>query len=92
MITVKLSERNLLSMLHKLCMPGSAREITKWSEDQPGEPSQQVAIRVATDEEVYGDRAPGQMHPETEIFVANIREQVAKIADEMYPSEQAPQQ
>ncbi len=89
MIVVKLSERNLLAMLHKLCMPGSAREIIKWSE---GEPSQQVAIRVATDEEVYGDRLPGQMHPDTELFVAAMREQVARIIAEMYPSDQAPRQ
>ena len=91
MIVVKLSERNLLAMLHKLVMPGSRREIIKWSEDQPGLPSEQVAIHVATDEEVYGDRLPGEMHPDTELFVAAMREQVAKIVAEMYPSDQAPQ-
>jgi len=89
---VRLSERNLLSLLHKLVMPGSAREIIKWSEDQPGEPSEQVAIRVATDDEVYGDRRPGEMHPDTERFVTTLRAQVAAIVAEMYPSKQAPQQ
>jgi hypothetical protein len=94
MIVVKLSERNLLSLLHKLVMPGSAREIIKWSEDQSGVglPSEQVAIRVATDDEVYGERRPGEMHPETEYFVASLRVQVAKLVAEMYPSDQAPQQ
>jgi hypothetical protein len=91
---VVLSERNLLSLLHKLVMPGSAREIIKWSEDQSGVglPSEQIAIRVSTDEEVYGERRPGEMHPDTERFVASLRVQMAAIVDEMYPSDQAPQQ
>jgi hypothetical protein len=71
-----------------MVMPGSAREIIKWSEDQPGVPSEQVAIRVATDDEVYGARRPGEMHPETESFIAYLRVQVARITAEMYPSEQ----
>ena len=90
MIVVRLSQRNILALLHKLVMPGSAREIIKWSEDQSGVglPSEQVAIRVATDDEVYGARRPGEMHPDTERFVSAMEEQVARIIAEMYPSDQ----
>ncbi len=78
MIVVRLSQRNILALLHKLCMPGSAREIIKWSEDQSGVglPSEQVAIRVATDDEVYGARRPGEMHPDTERFVSAMTNDV----------------
>lgn len=94
MIVVRLSQRNILALLHKLVLPGSAREIIKWSEDQSGVglPSEQVAIRVATDDEVYGVRRPGEMHPDTERFVSAMEEQVARIIAEMYPSDQAPRQ
>jgi len=85
---VRLSERNLLSLLHKLVMPGSARKIIKWSEDQPGEPSEQVAIRVATDDEVYGERRPGEMHESTENFIREMQKAVAIVRANLKSSEQ----
>lgn len=79
-IVVKLSERNLLCLLHKLRMPGSRRTIHKSSEEQPGEPSQRVAIVVATDAEVYAGREPpGEMHPDTEQFASAMRVQMESV-------------
>lgn len=60
---VELSRRNLLTLLHKLDMPGSARTIIK-----PGG----TIIKVVTDEEAYGDRAPGAAHPDTEVFIKEM--------------------
>jgi len=67
MLEITLSRRNLLSMLHKLEMTGSGRAIIK-----PAGDTDEVMIHVATDEEVYADRLPGPMHPETEKFVARM--------------------
>jgi hypothetical protein len=74
MIVVKLSQRNLLCLLHKLQMPGSARVIVKCSaeEDEQGEPQREVFINAVTDEELYVDREPGPMHPATEEFAADL--------------------
>jgi len=67
MIEITLSRRNLLSLLHKLEMPGSARTIVKYSED-----GEEVYVIAETDEIVYADRPPGNMHPETEQFVQDM--------------------
>lgn len=60
---IKLSRRNLLSLLHKLEMKGSARTLIK----PAGEAD---VVIVAEHDEVHYDRKPGPMHPETEQFVA----------------------
>ncbi len=75
MIIVKLSRRNLLCLLHKLEMPGSARVIVKSSaeEDEQGEPRCEVYVNAVTDEEFYVDREPGPMHPETVQFAADLQ-------------------
>lgn len=67
MLTVTLSRRNLLTLLHKLQMPGSARTIIKSADDDT-----RVCIQAATDAEVYADRDPGPMHPDTEAFIASF--------------------
>ena len=64
MIEVKLSRRNLLSLLHKLEMPGSHRTIIK-----PGN----ILVMAECDEAHYAGReAPGPMIPETEAFVSDM--------------------
>jgi len=61
---VALSQRNLLSLLHKLHMPGSARTIQK---------GDGTMIVAEPDELHYAGRcAPGPMHPETEKFVSEM--------------------
>jgi hypothetical protein len=78
---VKLSRRNLLSLLHKLEMPGSRRTIVKQLDPArsplagPGE----IAVVVITDEECYADRDPGEMHPDTEQFVSDLNEALAIV-------------
>lgn len=64
---VKLSRRNLLALLHKLEMTGSACSIVK-----PGG----IVIGVEPDEVHYADRkeGPGPMHPETEKFIEEMQE------------------
>jgi len=84
-VTVTLSRRNLLALLHKLDLPGSARtlENTDCYEDGaqtpwfPGEdehsalPRTLLVLRCEDDTEHYGSRpvGPGIMHPATERFV-----------------------
>lgn len=62
--TVTLSKRNLLAMLHKLEMPGSARTLVSGCG--------QLILQCETDEEHYADRPegpPGTMHFHTETFI-----------------------
>jgi len=67
-IEVVLSRRNLRTGLHKLEMPGSAREIQ--SDDGPS--AMLLRLRFEDDDEHYAhpDRCappcPGVMHPDTE--------------------------
>jgi hypothetical protein len=86
MIVVLLSRRNLFCLLHKLEMPGSARIIVKQSEDEKdqGEPRREVYINAVTDAELYVDREPGRMHPETEEFIADMEAavQIVRAAKE----------
>jgi hypothetical protein len=66
---VTLSRRNLLALLHKLELPGSARAML--CHDCPE--GWMLELRVESDEDHYGGRPfpPGEMHPETEAFVAD---------------------
>lgn len=73
MIEVKLSRRNILSLLHKLHMPGSARTIIKPVGDID------VAVIVEPDDEHYGNRVPGPMHPETERFVKAVETAIRNL-------------
>jgi hypothetical protein len=83
-VEVVLSRRNLLTLLHKLDMPGSMRQIENndcWEDGQqtplrPGEedgslPPTTLVLRCEDDDEHYARRAagPGLMHPATERFV-----------------------
>lgn len=84
-VEVTLSRRNLLTLLHKLDMPGSGRQIhngdcfedgrqTPW---EPGEEALSdlrrtvLVLRCEDDDEHYARRSdpPGLMHPDTERFV-----------------------
>ena len=64
---VTLSRRNLLALLHKLEMEGSARTLI--SSDCP--PGLELVVRAEDDEVHYQDRdePPGPMHPKTEAFI-----------------------
>lgn len=69
-VEVILSERNLLSLLDKLYMPGSARTLQRNTE------SNTLSISVETDAEHYEGRAvgtAGEMHPDTEAALAAIK-------------------
>lgn len=59
-----LSERNLLALLHKLQMEGSARTIYK--QLPTGE---MLAVRAEKDQDHYGSSPHGRMHPDTEEFI-----------------------
>jgi hypothetical protein len=59
-IGIVLSRRNLLTLLHKLDMPHSARLIVR----------EGFGVRAENDAKHYTDRDPGLMHPETEKFIA----------------------
>ena len=63
---IRLSRRNLLTLLHKLQMPGSACTIIK-----PGG----TPIVAQSDEVHYAGRQPGPAHPETEAFIADFEKQ-----------------
>jgi hypothetical protein len=64
-VIVKLSRRNILTLLHKLEMDGSACSIIKPDD---------TVVMVEPDEIHYEGRenGPGVMHPETEQFVADM--------------------
>lgn len=57
---VVLSKRNLLALLSKLEMPGSACTIVKDG----------VYVSSEPDEEHYQGRTPGEMHPLTEVAIS----------------------
>lgn len=73
-ITVVLSERNLRAGLHKLVMPGSARELQSDDIIGASEPGT-LSLKFETDDEHYNhpDRAlagfAGIMHPDTEAAI-----------------------
>lgn len=69
-----LSRRNLLTLLHKLDMPGSARTITNRYIYADGILVDGICVIKAEDDfEHYGERSegPGAMHPDSEEFIAN---------------------
>lgn len=74
-VVVTLSRRNILSLLHKLDMPGSARQIENNDCWENGEQlpilGHLLVLRCETDDEHYAarDHPPGRMHPDTEKFV-----------------------
>lgn len=61
-VEVVLSRRNLLSLLSKLDHDWSARTIFNGD----------IVVRAEEDDEHYGDRTPGQMHPATEADIARL--------------------
>lgn len=63
---VALSRRNLLSLLHKLGMPGSERTIIKPT------PNGRVIVSAVSDEEAYRNRPAGPMHSDTEEFIVEV--------------------
>jgi hypothetical protein len=85
-VEVVLSRRNLLALLHKLDMPGSARQLENndcWEDGRqtPYYPGEELGtdlartvlvLRCEDDDEHYGKREapPGAMHLETEAFIA----------------------
>jgi hypothetical protein len=71
--TVTLSRRNLLTLLHKLDMPGSARTITNsdcWLNGTLDR-GLTLVLRCEDDAEHYSKRPdpPGPMHPASEAFI-----------------------
>jgi len=70
---VTLSRRNLLTLLHKLDMPGSARTITNSDCHLNHELTDRLLLilRAEDDEKHYSERLepPGPMHPASEAFV-----------------------
>jgi len=65
-----LSERNLLTLLHKLRVPGSSRTIIVPTD------TARATIVAVTDEEKYKDRKPGAVTPDTEWFIRWAKEQL----------------
>ena len=72
---VVLSRRNLLSLLHKLELPGSARTLSGGDAVEPWE----LIVTAEDDKQHYRSlgRDPGVMHPYTEAF---LREEEARRA------------
>lgn len=73
-IFVRLSRRNVLSLLSKLEQPGSARTIVQRGAYVYGVLQEELilAVQVEPDELHYAGRVPpGEMSPETERFVAS---------------------
>jgi len=57
---ITLSRRNLLTLLSKLERPESLRTIVRGT----------VVVTAEEDEEHYGERVPGPMHPHEEAYIA----------------------
>jgi hypothetical protein len=64
--SITLSRRNLLSFLHKLDKPGSARTLVGGT-DRCGDSI--VIIRAENDDEHYAGSQAGPMTPDTEAFI-----------------------
>lgn len=64
-VFVTLSRRNLLTLLHKLDKPGSARELMLFSPIYGA-----LSVKAEEDAEHYADRTPGPMTEDTEAFIA----------------------
>jgi hypothetical protein len=61
-VTLELSERNLLSLLAKLHDPQSQRTLQRFSDDG----SMLFVVRAKASDAHYDGRVPGPMHPRTE--------------------------
>ena len=82
-VVVTLSRRNLLALLHKLDMEGSARTIQNNDTYLNGvsTPGIILTLRCEDDDEHYSKRIekygvgsrPGEMHPDTEAFISGNR-------------------
>lgn len=76
-VHVVLSERNLLSLLHKAGWEGSHRTLTKRERvDGP-----MLIVTVEPDADHYADREPGVMHSETERFIR--AERATQVGNEL---------
>jgi hypothetical protein len=77
-VNIVLSRRNVLSLLHKLEMPGSASTLTGADNYVNGEPVDHLLLVLQVEEDAphYGSRPapPGPMHPLTETFVSQHRQ------------------
>lgn len=62
---VTFSRRNILALLHKLDMKGSARRLEKLVDEGL------LVVTVEEDEEHYSGQPAGPMHPETEKFISH---------------------
>lgn len=62
-VTVYVSRRNLLTLLHKFEMTDSERTLSR----RPHDGGSRSLILIADDDDAhYGDRVPGAVHPQTE--------------------------
>lgn len=75
-VCVVLSHRNLLALLQKLSMPGSARTLFSANGYRDGEMVDDIDLVVSAedDEPHYASRGfpPGLMHPVTEQFLRDV--------------------
>ena len=75
-VVVTVSRRNLLTLLHKLELPGSARMLPTtdcWLDGEPTEPGEWLLVLHCEDgQQHYAGResGPGAVHPHTEQLVA----------------------
>lgn len=73
-VDVTLSQRNLLTLLHKLDLPGSARTLKTDSNVPAG---CRLRVRAEDDRKHYQQRGwppPGVMHPATEAFISEAED------------------
>ena len=68
-VTLALSERNLLALLAKVNDPASFRTLTRFSDDG----SMLFVVRAEPNEAHYGGREPGAVHPRTEVLMAQMK-------------------
>jgi len=65
-VTVHVSRRNLLTLLHKLEMADSKRTLSR----RPHDGGSRILTLVADEDDThYGDRVPGAVHPLTEAAI-----------------------
>jgi hypothetical protein len=75
-VVVTLSLRNVLSLLHKVELPGSARMLMSGHGYREGELADDLLLLVCVEddgEHYRGREGPGVMHPETERFISERR-------------------
>lgn len=67
-VDVRLSRRNILSLLHKLDKVGSSRTLVKYDPNGTC-----LMVRAEEDDAHYGAVQPGEMTPDTEAFIDEHR-------------------